>query len=168
MHQYLLHPGGSQRDVVYLDGPIALSYISPNAGWGGRGWGLEWSRPMRTAQINLRDVTPSLTYVYTSPCQCRRRPKCWESSVARSHSLLVFFITYIIHSYTFIHNIRWVRSSFFIAASSGRGSPLGCRVEVRTRGRLTAVRHAINWAMLHPEPCLTLSHAAPWAMPHPV
>ncbi len=26
---------GLQRDVVYLDGPIALTYISPNAGGGG-------------------------------------------------------------------------------------------------------------------------------------
>jgi hypothetical protein len=87
--------------------------------------------------------------------------------VARSHYLLVFFII-TVHSYKFVHTHSFItfaefHFSFFIAASSGRGSPLGCRAEIRTRGRLTAARQATNRAMPHP-----LSHAAPYrAMPHP-
>jgi hypothetical protein len=37
---------GLQRDVVYLGGPIATSYMSPNAGVGG---GVSGSQPMSTA-----------------------------------------------------------------------------------------------------------------------
>ncbi len=82
--------------------------------------------------------------------------------VARSHSSLVFSL-FTVHSYKFIHPHSFItfvefRSNFFIAASSGRGSPLGCRAEIQTRGSLTAARHATNWAMPHPN----------WAMPHPV
>ncbi len=83
-------------------------------------------------------------------------------------TLYWFSLLFTVHSYKFIHTHSFItfaefRSSFFIAASSGEGSPLGCRAENRTRGRLTAAQHATNWAMPHP-----LSHAAPYlAMPHP-
>ncbi len=75
--------------------------------------------------------------------------------VARSHSLLVF-IQYL-HSYTTHSFITFVefRSSFIIAVRSGRGPPLGCRAEMRTRGR-----RATNCATLHPT---QLSHSAPYA-----
>jgi hypothetical protein len=39
---------GLQRDVVYLDWPIAPSYMSPNAGGGGGG-GVAGPKPMSTA-----------------------------------------------------------------------------------------------------------------------
>ncbi len=60
--------------------------------------------------------------------------------MARSHSLLVFL--HYMHSYSTHSFITFVefRSSFLIAVRSGRGPPLGCRAEVRTRGRLTAAR----------------------------
>ncbi len=59
---------GLQRDVVFLDWPIApyTVYTSPNA-WGG---GVAGSQPMTKAvhitwhgaQINFEDLTPYLTY----------------------------------------------------------------------------------------------------------
>ncbi len=65
--------------------------------------------------------------------------------VARNHSLLDF--PHYIHSYTFIHNIR---SSFLIAVRSVRGPTLGCRAQIRTRGRLTAARRVTNWGTPQP------------------
>ncbi len=64
----------------------------------------------------------------------------FKGLVARSHSLLVFFIKYI-HTHSFITFAEF-RSGFFISVRSGRGPPLGCRAEIRTRGRLTAARRA--------------------------
>jgi hypothetical protein len=57
------------------------------------------------------------------------------------------FTLFTVHLYKFIHSHSFItfaefRSSFFIAASSGRGSPLGCQAKIRTRGRLTAGRQA--------------------------
>jgi hypothetical protein len=52
-----------QRDV-YLSWPIVFSYMSPNAGGGGRElrrFG-QWVRLYTEAQINFRDLTPYLTY----------------------------------------------------------------------------------------------------------
>jgi hypothetical protein len=62
------------------------------------------------------------------------------------------YLLYGVHSYKFIHTNSFItfaefRSSFFITASSGWGSPLGCRAEIWSRGRLTAARHATNCAM---------------------
>ncbi len=57
---------GSQRDVVHLGWPLAPSYMSPNAGGGVELRGLrQWEHGV---QINLEDQTPSLTYVWWSPC----------------------------------------------------------------------------------------------------
>ncbi len=109
----------------------------------------------------------SQNYIANLP-ECRFCVCVMVSLVARSHSLFVFFIIYctfiqdqFVHTHSFITFVEF-RSSFFIAASSGRGSPLGCRAEIRTRGRLTAARHATNWAMPHPtEPCVMVSLPAP-------
>jgi hypothetical protein len=51
------HTGGSQRDVVYLGGPIA-----PNAGGGGCGVSTNEYSCAHGAQINFGDLTPYLTY----------------------------------------------------------------------------------------------------------
>ncbi len=54
---------GLQRDVVYLDWPIAPSYMSPNAGGGGELRGLsQWVKLYTGAQISFGDLTPYLTY----------------------------------------------------------------------------------------------------------
>ncbi len=59
---------GSKRDVVYLGWPIAPSYMSQNAGGGGRGLlrcgvsANEYSCA-HGAQINFGDLTSYLTYV---------------------------------------------------------------------------------------------------------
>ncbi len=56
---------GSERDVVYLDWPIAPSYMSPNVGGGGGGGcgvsANEYSCA-HGAQINFGDLSPYLTY----------------------------------------------------------------------------------------------------------
>ncbi len=62
-------------------------------------------------------------------------------------SLYWFSSLFTVHSFKFIHSHSFItfaefHSSFFIDARSVRGSPLGCRAEIRTRGRLTAARHA--------------------------
>jgi hypothetical protein len=80
------------------------------------------------------------------------------------------YLLYSVHSYKFVHTHSFItfaefRSSFFIAARSSRGSPLGCRAEIWTRGRLTAARHATNWAM--PHPVGILMPAASASMPIP-
>ncbi len=62
-HQLLPYSQGSQRDVVYLGWPTAISYMRPNAG-GGEGWGPsanEYSCA-HGAQINFGDLSP---YVVT-------------------------------------------------------------------------------------------------------
>jgi hypothetical protein len=66
-----------------------------------------------------------------------------QEVVGGAKPLFISFLHYLlyIHTNSFITFAEF-RSSFFIAASSGRGSPLGCRAEIRTRGR-----HATNWAM---------------------
>ncbi len=57
------HPRGLQKDVVYLGGPIAPTYMSPNAGGGGKLQGLsQWVQLYAGAQINFEDLTPFLTY----------------------------------------------------------------------------------------------------------
>ncbi len=55
---------GLQRYVVYLGWPIAPSYMSPNAGWGGQLQGLShWVPQLYTGdQINFGDPAPYLTY----------------------------------------------------------------------------------------------------------
>jgi hypothetical protein len=56
---------GLQRDVVYLGGPIAPSYMSANAGGGRELRGLtanEYMQLYTGAQINFGDLTPYLTY----------------------------------------------------------------------------------------------------------
>ncbi len=57
-----LQPGGLQRDVVYLDWPIAPSYMSPNAGGAGS---CGVSANLYTgAQIKIGDVQYSLYLTY--------------------------------------------------------------------------------------------------------
>jgi hypothetical protein len=62
---FLFFTGGLQGDVVFLGWPIAPSYMSPNAGGGGRGElrGLSQRIQLYTgAQKNSGDLNPYLTY----------------------------------------------------------------------------------------------------------
>jgi hypothetical protein len=116
----------------------------------------------------MKKVVPQSGKVAREARECVQVPFLCFSSLF-THLLNIHTNSFIhIHSYTFAA----FRSSFFMAASSGRGSPLGgggVPSRDSNSGRRTAARHATNWAMPHPsEPCRTLlSHASPcWAMPH--
>ncbi len=62
-----------------------------------------------------------------------------------------FFHTYntFTHFYILEHSPRLLSISSSLISSVADTS-LGCRVGIRTRARLTASRHATNWAMPHP------------------
>ncbi len=50
---YTLQSRGLQRDVVYLCGPLAPSYMSPNAGGGGKLRGLSMSTAVHRSPNKL-------------------------------------------------------------------------------------------------------------------
>ncbi len=90
IQQYLYTQGVTKR--------CRLSWLT-KTGPGLRPWGVSANEyscvQIHGAQINFGDQTPSLTYVYTSPCQCRRRPKCKESSVMIDDHKYDLWLTYI-------------------------------------------------------------------------
>jgi hypothetical protein len=70
------------------------------------------------------------------------------------HEATLYWLSslFTVQSYKFIHTHSFItiaefHSSFFIAASSGRGSPLGCRAEIRTRG-CSSTRYQLSHAAL--------------------
>ncbi len=125
---------GLQRDVVYLGWPIALLYLSPNAG--GRGYlrGLsQWVQLYTGAQINFGDLTPYLTYVYNTLIlsgsvsgslewrrmvmwSCTTAPskrKLKEDSICKSQSHFRIFQKVFTHNYW--HHIKMFCSNFHSA-----------------------------------------------------
>ncbi len=70
---------GLQGDVVYLEGPIAPSYTSPNeGGWAGGDYGVAAKSKAvhikrHGAKINFGDLTPCLTY----DCSQREEESCY-------------------------------------------------------------------------------------------
>jgi hypothetical protein len=76
---------------------------------------------------------------------------------------LYYYYTFIqIHSYTFMHTVTFAefRSSFFIAASSGRGPPVSTGMPSRDSNSGPPYSSPTRYQLSHAAPLL--SHAAPY------